>query len=184
MLEALVMAILRFLARILLLCINFWTFITNLPARCTRLVLALLNFEPIAWLGSGIALALFFAIRSGYQMILETAKLLALREELEAELERQIALRTIKCAYLFTYVRQMTDVLQSTGCAQVLTTKELSCRVSTSLQRTSGIWLSAEWKSRVSGEMGIIGLAYVELMSGSSSEASSSSTAMMLRRRW
>ncbi|KAI4646520.1 uncharacterized protein J4E79_010583 [Alternaria viburni] len=96
MLEALVMAILRFLARILLLCINFWTFITDLPSRCTRLVLALLAFDPIAWLGSAIALTLFLAIRSGYQMILETAKLLALREELEAELERHVALRTIR----------------------------------------------------------------------------------------
>jgi len=101
MLEALVMAILRLLARILLLCINFWTFITNLPARCTRLVLALLHFEPIAWLGSAIALALFLACRSGYRMILETAKLLALREELEAELERHVACRTIRCINSF-----------------------------------------------------------------------------------
>jgi len=101
MLEALVIAILRFLARILLLCINFWTFITSLPTRCTRLVLALLNFEPIAWLGSSIALALFLAVRTGYRMILETAKLLALREELEAELERHVARRTIRCTNPF-----------------------------------------------------------------------------------
>jgi len=101
MLEALVMAILRFLARILLLFINTWTLITNLPARCTRLVLALLAFEPIAWLGSAIALALFMVVRNGYRMILETAKLLALREELEAELESQVALRTIRCTNFF-----------------------------------------------------------------------------------
>ena len=79
-----------------------------------------------------MALALFILFQKCYQMILETAKLLALREELEAELERHIALRTIRCAYLFTYIEQVTDVLQSIGCAQVLTTKELSCRVSTS----------------------------------------------------
>jgi len=105
MLELFVMAILRFMARILLLCINTWTFITNLPARCTRLVLDLLAFDPIAWLGSAIALALFMSVRSCYRMILETAKLLALREELEAELERHVALRTIRCAYLFTCIR-------------------------------------------------------------------------------
>ena len=101
MLELFVMAILRFLARILLLCINTWTLITNLPARCTRLVIALLAFEPIAWLGSAIALVLFLAFRSGYQMILETAKLLALRDELQAELERHVASRTIRCTNSF-----------------------------------------------------------------------------------
>ncbi|KAI4632530.1 uncharacterized protein J4E87_002003 [Alternaria ethzedia] len=42
------------------------------------------------------SLALFMMVRTGYRTILETAKLLALREELEAELERHVALRTIR----------------------------------------------------------------------------------------
>lgn len=140
MLEALVMSILRLLARILLLCLDFWSFITNLPARCTRLVLDLLAFEANAWAGSSFALVLFIAFRTWYQMVRETEKLLELRAGLEAELECNVARRTIRCTNLFTYSRQVTDVLQSIGCAQVLTPKELSCRVSTSLQRTSGTW--------------------------------------------
>ncbi|KAH6870671.1 hypothetical protein BKA58DRAFT_180844 [Alternaria rosae] len=96
MLEALVMSVLRLLARILLLCLDFWTFITNLPARCTRLVLDLLAFEPNAWVGSSFALALFIAFRTWYQMVKETEKLLELRAELEAELECNVARRTIR----------------------------------------------------------------------------------------
>ena len=73
-------------------------------------------------------------------MILETAKVLALREELEAELERHVASRTIRCMSLVKYVRQVTNILQSIGCAQVLTMKVASSKVSISLQQTSGTW--------------------------------------------